>query len=104
MLIPVAILVALVIAIAAYYLLRPNPTQSMRHSMTGYVLEVTPAQHRITVRNVDVPNVMESMVMDYRVDDAAGLANVKAGDEISATMVMEAGRYSLEDIKVTGKR
>lgn len=55
------------------------------------------------VRNADVPGIMASMVMDYRVKDQASLAGIKPGDIIQATMVMDGGNW-LEDIKVTGKR
>jgi Cu/Ag efflux protein CusF len=75
----------------------------MRHPLTGYVLEVMPEMNRITVRNTDVPGVMTSMVMDYRVKNPASLAGIKPGDTIQATMVMDGG-YWLEDLKVTGKR
>lgn len=75
----------------------------MRHPLTGYVLEVTPEMNRITVRNPDIPGVMTSMVMDYRVKDSALLAGIKPGDTIQATMVMDGG-YWLEDLKVTGRR
>lgn len=75
----------------------------MRYPLTGYVLEIIPTEHRITVRNTDVPNVMESMVMDYRVNDTAALTQVKAGDEIAVTIVIEHGRYSIKDLKGDGK-
>ena len=95
--------VALVpIALLSYWLLRPTRPQVVRHVLTGYVLEATPDLNRITVRNVDMPGTMASMVMDYRVKNAAALAGIKAGDVIQATMVVD-DAYWLEDIKVTGK-
>jgi len=75
----------------------------MRHPLTGYVLEVKPDLNRITVRNADIPGVMASMVMDYRVKDVGTLNGIKPGDSIQATMVMDGG-YWLEDIKVVGSR
>jgi Cu/Ag efflux protein CusF len=95
--------VALVsIALLSYRLLRPTRPQVMRHVLTGYVLEATPDMNRITVRNVDMPGTMSSMVMDYRLKNAAALAGIKPGDVIQATMVVD-DAYWLEDIKVTGK-
>jgi len=94
------VLVATVLG--GYRLLRPAQPQTMRHALTGYVLEVTPEANRITVRNVDIPGTMSSMVMDYRVSDAAVLAGIKPGDVIQATMVSD-DAYWLEGIKVTGK-
>ena len=75
----------------------------MRQALTGYVLEVKPDLNRITVRNADMPGVMASMVMDYRVRDAGALNGIKPGDNIQATMVMDGG-YWLEDIRVVGRR
>jgi Cu/Ag efflux protein CusF len=49
-----------------------------------------------------MPGTMASMVMDYRVKNAAALAGIKPGDVIQATMVVD-DAYWLEDIKVTGK-
>lgn len=97
------IVVLAVIGLVSYFSLRSSQPQMMTHAMTGYVLEVKPEMNRITVRNADVPGVMASMVMDYRVKDAASLAGIKPGDIIQATMVMDGGNW-LEDIKVTGKR
>jgi Cu/Ag efflux protein CusF len=92
-----------VLAVIAYLALHRGTQPPMRHPLTGYVLEVTPEMNRITVRNPDIPGVMTSMVMDYRVKDSALLAGIKPGDTIQATMVMDGG-YWLEDLKVTGRR
>jgi Cu/Ag efflux protein CusF len=70
-----------------------HPARALRHPLTGYVLEVTPEMNRITVRNQDVPGVMVSMVMDYRVKDAAALAEIEPGDVIPATMVADDAYY-----------
>src|SRR5439155_21659362 len=97
-----ATFVLVVIALAAYLLLRPRrPQIVMRHAMTGYVLEVAPDVNRITVRNAEIP-AMHSMVMDYCVKNATALAGIHPGDVIQATMVAD-GTYWPEDIKVTGK-
>ena len=86
-----------------YWLPRPAQSPIMRHALTGYVLEVTPEINRITVRNADIPGVMASMIMDYRVRDGAMLTAIKPGDVIQATMVMD-DAYWLEGIQITGKR
>jgi Cu/Ag efflux protein CusF len=91
------------IASVAYLFLRPPQPQAMRHPLSGYVLEVTPQMNRITVRNAEMPGVMASMVMDYRVKEKASLQGIKPGDAIQATMVADGG-YWLEDIKVMEKR
>jgi len=60
------ILVLAVIGLVSYFSLRPPQPQVTSHTLTRYVLEVTPEMNRITVRNADVPGIMASMVMDYR--------------------------------------
>ena len=97
-----AIVALVAAALVGYQLQRPSPPRMTRHALAGYVLEVTPEMNRITVRNVDIPGTMASMVMDYRVTDAARLAGIKPGDVIQATMVTD-DAYWLEDIRVTGK-
>jgi Cu/Ag efflux protein CusF len=98
-----AIVVLVATVLVGYRLLRPAQPHTTRHALTGYVLEVTPEMNRITVRNADIPGTMTSMVMDYRVSDAAVLAGIKPNDVIEATMVMD-DAYWLENIRVTGKR
>ena len=66
----------------------------------GGMLEITPEMNRIFVRNADIPGTMASIVMDYRVKDAATLTGLKPGDAIQATMVSD-DAYWLEDIKIT---
>jgi Cu/Ag efflux protein CusF len=97
------LLLLLVSGVIAYLLLRPTQARTVRHELTGYVLEVSPEMSRITVRNTDIPGTMRSMVMDYRVKDATILRDIQAGDIIEATMVMD-DAYWLENIRVTGKR
>jgi Cu/Ag efflux protein CusF len=100
----VGIVVLVAVAVSSYRLLRPTrPQMIMRHALTGYVLEVTPEMNRITVRNPDLPGIMTSMVMDYRVKDPAALAGIKPGDTLQAIMISD-DVYWLEDIHVTGKR
>src|SRR5579872_5849797 len=99
----VVVILLLVGAVALSILSRPVQSRAMRQALTGYVLEVNPDLNRITVRNADMPGVMASMVMDYRVRDAGALNGIKPGDSIQATMVMDGG-YWLEDIKVVGSR
>ena len=98
-----ATIILAVVALAAYFLLRPHHReQVIRAALTGYVLEVKPDVNRITVRNDAIPE-MRSMVMDYCVKNGAALAGIHPGDSIQATMIAD-DTYCLEEIKVTGKQ
>jgi Cu/Ag efflux protein CusF len=100
-----AFVLLVLVALLLYLWVQPTQPHTMRHALTGYVLEVTPEMNRITVRNADVPGIMASMVMDYRVTGPTSLAAIRTGDIIQATMVVDKdGGYRLEDIKVTGRR
>lgn len=90
-----------VAGVVTYKAIHPAQPQTMRHHLTGYVLEVRPATNTIAVRNDDMPGVMAPMVMGYRVKDSTAFSGIKAGDVIEATMVNDS--YWLEDIRVTGK-
>jgi Cu/Ag efflux protein CusF len=103
MVVVLVVVLASAAAFSIYLLSRPAQSRAMRHAFTGYVLEVNPELNRITVRNADIPGIMTSMVMDYRVKDTGALAGIKPGDAIQGTMVMDGGNW-LEDIKVTGRR
>jgi Cu/Ag efflux protein CusF len=85
-----SLVLAAMAALLSYRLLRPSQPLTQRHALTGYVLdgnvlEVTSEMNRITVRSADIPGTMASMVMDYRVKDAAALTGLKPGDAIQAT-------------------
>jgi Cu/Ag efflux protein CusF len=99
----ILVVVLALVVLLAFLLLRPARPQTMRHALTGYVLDVTPEMNRITVRNADIPGIMTSMVMDYRVKDPAAIAGIRPGDIIQATVIMD-GSQSLEEIRVTGKQ
>ena len=86
-----ATVILVAIALVGYLLLHRRQPQTMPHALTGYVLEVTPAMNRITVRNADIPE-MRSMVMDYCVKNAATLAAIHPGDVIQATMIAKTSR------------
>jgi PDZ domain-containing secreted protein len=54
----ILVVVLAVVVLLAFLSLRPGRSQTIRHALTGYILEVTPEMNRITVRNADIPGIM----------------------------------------------
>ena len=89
--------VALSIAIAAQ---TPAPPAGKKdHAFKGKVEKVDPKTKMVTVNNENIPGWMMSMTMTYKVDKETVLKDLKAGDQISAT-VYDGDFQTLYNIKV----
>ena len=79
-------------------------SHEMRHPMRAMVLEVRPEAKRVTLRNQAVPGVMSEQVAEYSITDLGALADLKPGDEIYATMVIDKNdHWYAEDIRIVKK-
>ena|SRR5579863_2189864 len=67
------------------------------HTLQGTVVAVQ-TDHRLVVNHGKVEGYMDAMVMPYKVDKPDILKQVKAGDQISATVYD--GDFTLYDIQV----
>lgn len=76
------------------------PAQPAGHVMRGRVEAINPATGRLTVKHGRVPGWMDAMTMAYPVDDAAAIAGIRVGDEISATVYE--GDLTLHNVRVVG--
>ncbi len=77
--------------------------QSQRYHLIGKVVSVDQAQGILLVDHQAIPGFMDAMTMPYPVPDAAALAALAAGDEITADVVVTATGGHLENIVVTKK-
>ncbi len=103
-LIAVVVLAAAATAILIVAARSGRRPHEMRHPMRAMVLEVRPEARRITLRNEAVPGVMSEQVAEYNVTDSGALADLKPGDEIYATMVIDKNdHWYAEDIKISKK-
>jgi Cu/Ag efflux protein CusF len=74
------------------------------YAFKGQVEKVDQNAKTLTVANEDIPGWMMAMSMTYNVDKPAVLSQVKAGDQITAT-VYEGDTKTLYDVKVVpGKK
>jgi len=75
------------------------------YPLHGIVLGVSLQSGEATIRHDEIHGFMPAMTMNYKVADAAALAQLKQGDEITASMqeVGDAGSYQLEAIHRIGQ-
>jgi protein SCO1 len=71
-----------------------------RYPIQAMVLQVNPAESRVTVSHREIPGVMDAMVMSFPVRRAEELRGLRSGAQIESRLVMrERGSY-LENIRV----
>lgn len=70
-------------------------------TLKGKVEGVDAAAGTLKVNNEKLDGWMDSMVMDYKVDNPEILKTVKAGDQVTATVY--AGDMVLHQVKLAGK-
>jgi Cu/Ag efflux protein CusF len=79
--------IAAVVAMAVVCLVQAGLAQDKKPmTMKGKVEGVDVAAGSVKVNNEKVDGWMDSMVMDYKVDNPAVLKTLKPGDEITATV------------------
>lgn len=76
-----------------------------RYPLAGKVEDVDVAGRTITIAHGDIPGFMSAMTMPFVVleKDAASLAGVGPGDEVTASLVTRDSRFWLEDLVVVRK-
>ncbi|HVZ21843.1 MAG TPA: copper-binding protein [Vicinamibacterales bacterium] len=88
---------ALTVAVSAQQ--KQPPAGKKDHAFKGKVEKVDPKNKMVTVNNENIPGWMMSMTMSYHVDKDAVLNNLKAGDQITAT-VYDGDFQTLYNVKV----
>ena len=71
------------------------------YTFHGKVEAVNAGANTVTVNGEKVKGWMDAMTMGYKVDDPAVLKNIKAGDQITATVYE--GDMTLHKLKVVPK-
>jgi protein SCO1/2 len=62
---------------------------SQRYPIRGVVMATDAASGEVTLRHNDIPGLMPAMTMPYKVVDPSALAEMHAGDTISATLLAD---------------
>ena len=89
------------ILIMAAVCLGQNTPVKKAYTFHGKVVAVNAGANSVTVDGQKVEGWMDAMTMGYKVDDPAVLKNVKAGDQITATVFD--GDMTLHKLQVVPK-
>jgi protein SCO1/2 len=73
-----------------------------RYELTGQVLEVRSDRNQLVIKHQDIPNFMPGMTMPFTVKPASLMSDVRAGDLVRATLVVEEVDAYLSTIDKTG--
>ena len=95
----IAALCVLVFAVAASAQTSTSTAAKKDHAFKGKVEKVDPKTKMVTVNNESIPGWMNSMTMVYKVDKEAVLKDLKAGDQITAT-VYDGDFQTLYNVKI----
>jgi len=101
---PLALVLAAVLAIAAGCGAPDPPTSVREFPLTGEVLAIKPDKSEIQVKHDEVKGFMEPMTMWFTVKDPRLVDGFAPGDLLSATLVLTAEDHYLTGITKTGSR
>jgi len=80
------------------------PTPSPRRfPLTGQIVTVQLDTGQILVKHDAIPGYMDAMTMPFTVADRTAIRDRRPGDLVAATLVVEADRSRLEDLRVVGR-
>jgi protein SCO1 len=74
-----------------------------RYQLKGKVVSIGSDNKQMVVNGEAIPGFMDAMAMPYAVKDTAALSNVKAGDQITADVLVNKDGAVLDNIKVVSK-
>jgi protein SCO1/2 len=79
-----------------------SSTAAKRYSLKGKIMSVDKQAATANIDNEPIAGFMDAMVMPYAIKPPAMLDQLQPGDSITADVVVEPGKYWLENVKVTG--
>ncbi len=80
-----------------------RPSERHEYTLHGQVLAIQQADARVVIRHQDIKGFMPGMTMPFPVKDRALLSAARAGDFVSATLVVGDGDAWLSQITPTGR-
>jgi protein SCO1/2 len=79
---------------------RTTPEGAKVYQLKGKIVAVKADQNSLAIDGEDIPGFMSAMTMDYSVKSKDSIAGLKAGDAITADIVVpQGGQAYLENIK-----
>jgi len=74
-----------------------------QYTLQGQILSVSPDRVEASIKHEEIPGFMAAMTMPYKVKDAKEYADLKAGDLITSTLVVESDGAYLEHVRKVGE-
>jgi protein SCO1/2 len=74
------------------------------HSAKGVIIEVTPAEKKVTIKHEDIPGYMHGMTMPFDVKDINELTGLAPGDPVSFRIVVSGNKGWVDQIRKIGAR
>lgn len=75
-------------------------SNAKRFELHGKVVSVQPEDKQVTVTHDQIPGYMDAMTMPFSVRNTSLLSEMKAGDEITASLVVDGSRSWLDEISI----
>ena len=79
-----------------------EPTTAKRYHLKGKIVSIDKPAKMANVNSEAIPDFMSAMTMPYQVKPEGELEQLKAGDAVTADVVLENDNYWLENVVVTG--
>jgi protein SCO1 len=73
-----------------------------RYVLRGKVMSIDKQTGMANIDNEPIAGFMDAMVMPYTIKPASAIDQLRPGDSITAEVVVDADKYWLENVKVTG--
>jgi protein SCO1/2 len=89
-------LVAIAVAVLSCNQSRQH-ADAKRYEMRGTVVSFNKDQEQVVISHKEIPGLMEAMTMPYTLKEPSAYDVMKAGDDISATLVVEGDRSWIEN-------
>ena len=81
----------------------PSATNVTTFQVRGVIKELNPDGRTVVIKHHEVTNYMEAMTMPFRVREAALVAGLQAGDEISFRLLVTEDESWIDQIVKTGR-
>jgi protein SCO1/2 len=94
--------VLLVMSIALSACGRAPDANTRQFELQGQILAVRPERHEVVIKHQDIKGLMPGMTMPFTVRDDSLIADKKAGDLVTATLVVGETQAHLSTLTTTG--
>jgi protein SCO1/2 len=85
------------LAVAAALACNQSHANAKRYELRGTIVSFNKAQEQVVISHQEIPGLMEAMTMPYTLREPSAYDVMKAGDDISATLVVEGDRSWIEN-------